>query len=262
MPLSSKEVEEIHHLQNDLTLLYRRVKAYVIASEKLLGDELLSVPAINEFRNAFDHERRVAAVVHGVNFDGQKNSGLSELDYCKTNLNKAMAHIYRAGYDALEAIALSYIREIDRIADEVRRTTMIQVIPDYSERIVVRRNAAMQIHDHARANKDVETIDLSGQYFDKYEEAVETFKELADLLTVHLPELYAVDQERNKEFQPVSRGAKAAVWTLAITVVMLVIAIAGLYLSGEDRTPDDGKILSTDPPAAPTVELEEGASPP
>ena len=64
MGLTANEKKEIETELAQLVQLYRRVKLYLFASEKVSGGNRISAPAINELRNAFEHHMRVAAVMY------------------------------------------------------------------------------------------------------------------------------------------------------------------------------------------------------
>jgi hypothetical protein len=102
MALSTEEEETLKRGFAELVILYRRTKRFIFASEKISGDNRLSAPAINELRNAFEHTMRVSAVMYASIETGPTESGLTPCQYCERNLDKAMGHVYRAAYDALD----------------------------------------------------------------------------------------------------------------------------------------------------------------
>jgi len=101
---TSEQQQDLSAKHKHLISLYKEVKPYVIASEKAAGrlgaglgpkdprdvslGDRLSIVAINELRNAFDHEMRAQAVWQGCS-EVPKESGLSAFDYCMTNLRTA-----------------------------------------------------------------------------------------------------------------------------------------------------------------------------
>jgi len=161
MPLSEQERESLDRKQREFIRLYFKVKRYIIDSEKALAGNKLSMPAINELRSALDHEMRTQSVIRGVS-KAPTDGGLSEFGYCETNITKAIGHIYRAGYDALDVISLSIAEDVLKTIDSFSRTTTVTVFSNYSDEIRLPLEKAMEICGEAKARKDVEADD-SGQ---------------------------------------------------------------------------------------------------
>lgn len=192
MSLSELEKQQFELKQKDLVPLYFKVKRYVITSEKVSNGGKLSVPAINELRNAFDHAMRAIAVFHGA---AKPADGMSEFDYCITNVSKASGHIYRAGYDALDVISLALTNDIKRLIESVRRTTLVAVIPNYSTEIREPVENAISTCDAAKATKDIEIDGADPQNFAQYEHAIKILFDAKERLYKVLPELERVEGE-------------------------------------------------------------------
>ena len=85
---------------------YFVVKELIIKAENLEKEKRLPINAINELRNALDHIMRVLAKEFKV-YDGNVN--------IQQNLIEALEHIYRAGYDACDVIAITLLEEIENL---------------------------------------------------------------------------------------------------------------------------------------------------
>jgi hypothetical protein len=240
MSLTAAEKTEIEHGFAELTSLYHRVKLYVITSEKVSGENRLSAPAINELRNAFDHLMRIHAVLYAGALDGPQQATLSPLVYCQHNLSKAVGHVYRAGYDALDIISLSLLDSIERIRDGVSRLTLVTVFPNYSVELRQPLERAIQQCDVAKAGKDVEDNRSIGQHFATYEEAIGVLKGVNDRYSVALPDLKAIEDERrraeNEKIRVESEGLRQykkqrnlAYWGIILTIVLGILAVVATW---------------------------------
>lgn len=221
---SPGEAAELLSLYKRFVSLYRTVKSHVIASEKCDREGRLSLPAINEFRNALDHDMRVRGVTILRDLSGPDRADIAPFEYCKQNISKAIGHIYRAGYDALDVISFSLLDEIGRLCDSVSQTTLVAVIPGYGSVIRSRLQDATKMCNAAKANKDVESDNVAEQHFRSYEQAIETLSEVKHTLEEHLPELRRVDAESSQAY------LRQRNWTIGIGLASIVISILLTWL--------------------------------
>lgn len=229
MPLSDTEAGQYRKQLTEFIELYRRVKFYVIASEKAAEGDKISLPAINELRNAFDHLMCASAVYYGLSTVPPESGALQAYDYCHTNMSKGMGHLYRAGYDVLDVISLSRTSDIQRILASVRHTTLVAVFHSYSADIRMPLEQAVAACDKAKASKDVESNDAGQQHFQKYEEAIRTLDQVRARLYDNLPELTKVDQEKKQEKEKDSRTQRN--WAIVGMVAAIIVAAITLFLS-------------------------------
>ncbi len=159
MALTQQQDESLTRLSKQLVMLYRGVKGDVICSEKLSKRTAISAPAVNELRNAFDHNMRADAVWrHGASVpDGVESDAFR---YCEKNIEKAIGHVYRAGYDAFDIISLDKIQRIKRYLDDFRITTLHTVIDDYTGKIRKPFRAAIESCNNAKLGKDIEPREI------------------------------------------------------------------------------------------------------
>ncbi|MBN1343266.1 MAG: hypothetical protein JXQ73_11335 [Phycisphaerae bacterium] len=253
MDLTEEQHKEVKQAYATLTKLYMRVKGYVIASEDLetlseasedetlAGQECLSVAAINELRNGFDHDNRVKAVLLLGDNSGAEKAKLGPYEYCVKNVNKAIGHVYRAGYDALEIVYLHESSEIVRLLDGFRMSTLATVMPDYAEAIHAKRDAARELHKKAKSFKDVESEKLleEGQlgegfsvHFDNYEKAVAILDALVQTLHGKLPVLQQVEEEKERDLEGQLRTARSQRnWALIGILATVVLAAIGILVT-------------------------------
>ena len=228
--MTPEQEKQLVALSRQIVALYVEVKKHVVTSEKLSPGARVSVPALNELRNAFDHYMRAEAVWrHGVN-PGQ-GAEQDPLKYCEKNLQKSLGHVYRAGYDALDILALNRIRQIEKYVDSYRISTLHTVIADYAVRIRQSFEEGVQQCDGAKQGKDVEPerVDQHPVYFAEYKASLEKLDSVLRVLHSYDKDLVAVEAEANAGDTRASKDyLKQRNWALigiAATVVTAIIAI-------------------------------------
>jgi len=225
MSFSEEENSKIDAKLSELISLYDKVKKYIIASEKASAENKLSIPAINELRNAFDHHMRASAIRLQVRRVPEE-SGMSEMAYCTSNIDKAVGHIYRAGYDALDVISLCLMTDIKKIVESVSRTTLVADFAGYSQEIRIPLETAMSTCDAAKLSKDVKENGAGQAHFSRYESAIQELTAIKEKLYGRLPELNAVEAERKATDTKLNSHFKKE-RNIAI-VVAIIIAIISL----------------------------------
>ena len=241
MNLTQEDNDSLTALSKQLVTLYKDVKAYVISSEKLSKDSRISVPALNELRNAFDHNMRADAVWrHGEPLpDGVESDAFT---YCEKNIEKAIGHVYRAGYDALDIIALGKIRLIKKYVDSFRITTLHTVIEDYTGKIRKPFRTAIESCNDAKMGKDVEPkrIQDHPQFYGWYIQAIESLDSVLDVYESHEEDLLAAEQQVASSDQSqrdlARRQRNFAIWGMVLGILFgvgSIVASVILYYASQ-----------------------------
>ena len=221
--------EKLVVLSRQIAGLYIEVKKQVIASEKLSPGARVPVQALNELRNAFDHYMRTEAVWrHGIK--PGKGTVQDPSAYCEKNLQKALGHVYRAGYDALDVLTMNRIRQIEKYADSYQISTLHTVITDYAVRIRQPFEEAVQQCDGAKQGKDVEPehVDLHPGFFAEYKTALKKFDSVLDVLHAYDKDLIAVEKETcMREVEAATRYRKQRNYAF----VGFILAVIGIILT-------------------------------
>ena len=215
----------------ELISLYFEVKKLVIASENATRGNRLSIPAINELRNANDHLLRAFAVSYGVTPPPQEWKR-PPVEYCVKNIDKAIGHVYRAGYDALDIIAMGLTEGILSDFGGFSMATRVGVFADYARDIRIPLQKAAAICDEAKTLKDVEVFDTAREFFVGYKNVIEMLKSVRDLIDSRMPELVVVEAEAKAAEERHRRHAikMHAIWTVIGIVAAILIAIAIWYI--------------------------------
>lgn len=111
-----------------LAELYIQAKGLILYSEEIDPESRSNLQVIKELRDANDHLMRVVAARLADNLP----SGVNDVqNYCHSNLDKAIGHVYRAAFDALDGTILSLREKVAKILDAYPQEVIKAVIPEY-----------------------------------------------------------------------------------------------------------------------------------
>lgn len=224
--------DEIHRLETDCDRLlkkYFEVKEHVISSEKAVADlvtlqegprrERISVLAINELRNSFDHLMRAKNVWRDVrNLPG--SCSISPFEYCCKHIDKALGHVFRAGYDALDILTSARLEEINFLRRPFSIAMFLNILPDYAQTIRKPIEHAISQCNSAKLTKDVESSSQEHLSYQAYCSALKKLNEVRELLYEHLPELSNIHEEGEKQQLNSIRNIKKQ-RTIAIIIAVI-----------------------------------------
>jgi hypothetical protein len=202
---------------NSFIKFYFEVKELIAAAEREDLAQRLSVSAISELRSALDHLMRTHSVERGLKSEEEikADSGLSAAIYCTKNYEKAYGHLYRAGYDAYDCIAISMIDRIDRIINSVSRQAIYNVIPNAADSIIGPYRKARSLFTEAKVQKDVESHEQERKQFLIYEQANKELCDIKDRLINYEPQMIDYDEEEKKKAKKVTLKQRLFVVTVA-----------------------------------------------
>lgn len=162
--------EEYHNLAKHLSEIYKEVKAVMLLAEDEDLDQQVILTCINELRNAFDHTMK--AFYKGETF--------------ASNFKKAVGHLYRAGYDAYEVIAIFLIKSIQDVRQNFSYEAIISAYPEYYSKILPLIEKIKADKVKARSNKTVNDNFTAEQHFKDYEKLVTELSQAKEELNNHL----------------------------------------------------------------------------
>ena len=197
--MNTEQQGKLEKSYKEILEFYFWVKELIMSSERSDSEQRLSGAAINELRSAFDHIARAHGVMYGVGVNNEKsiseNNGIDAFAYCDKNLDKAFAHLYRAGYDAYDVISIEFRDNIKAILKELPSDILYRVIPDASEEIIQKGDEARELLIKAKMEKDVQDRKNEEEAYKKYESANALLKEVLNRLQKAEPEMSKLYQE-------------------------------------------------------------------
>jgi len=145
MKFTTQENELLEQLCRE----YIKTKELVSKAEEIDYNSGANIQINKEFRDALSHLIRVLGDI--LLTKGKKKK--KEPDYYAANIDKAIGHIYRAGYDAIDGIAIS-LRENINLISRFSSSVITHVIPNYAEKIAKLDSFHESLIRH-KENKDI-----------------------------------------------------------------------------------------------------------
>lgn len=108
-----------------LDKLYQDVKSIILYSEEIDPTSSCNLQIIKELRDAFDH---LMTVIHSHLVD--QTIETDEIN-SRSNIDKAIGHVYRAGFDACDGTIISLKDLIEREFNKYHYDVIMEVIKDY-----------------------------------------------------------------------------------------------------------------------------------
>ncbi|HUS75347.1 MAG TPA: hypothetical protein VMY43_04995 [Methanothrix sp.] len=207
--------EEEADILEKIAKLYDYEKGLMIYAEELADESF--IPAINEIKDAFDHLMRVFSVKFGLR---ERDS-----EYVNDNLDATFRHLYRATFDLLDFIRLLQKERIYETVKDFSRETLVEVFPEYYNKIVPEIENAMQKIPRYKSEKDIGNPNLES--VKSYVEIIEGTKQHFTKISEMMPSL--VDYENRKKNEERNRNIKQ----YAIKLVLVIVsALLGYLLAG------------------------------
>jgi hypothetical protein len=171
----------------DLFELYEEVKKIILLAEYEISQQYL-VASANELRSALDHIMRT----------------IGDRSTLFKNFDKAKGHIYRAGYDAYEILAIAKINEIKKIKEQFSYNAIVAVYSKYLTDVLPQLEIAKQELVFARGHKDIQPKDIDAthekKYFTNFGIIVAKLTELADDINKYIPSFKEAQRHRRIDF--------------------------------------------------------------
>ena len=157
-------------LSRKLSEIYLEIKSIMLLSEDEDWNQHVTLTCINELRNAFDHIMKTFS----------KGESLEE------NFDKAIGHIYRAGFDAYEVISIFLIKHIQDIRKHFSFEAIDTAYPDYYKKVIPTIEKIKLAKVKARNNKTVNRNITPEEHFKEYEESVKNLVKLKEEMDLHI----------------------------------------------------------------------------
>lgn len=200
--------------------VYFFVKELLLYNEVIDPEGYTSPQILNELRNAYDHINR--ALRKKLNPDNP-DSTKSDEEYVSQNLDKAIGHVYRACYDALDWLSLNVREEIQESLAPYSHETINTVIPNYysglRKEIINYEEKISQL----RANKDIASLDQNSLV--EYTEIVKNLQSIRKQINDSMESLSEYEEKRNCEMRKMNytitmRDIGVALFTLFLGTVI------------------------------------------
>ncbi len=203
-----------------ITELYQRTKLLIIKAEEFDRESKTKIGAFDELRHAFDHLMRIFSLKFKLRDDIENPK-----EYSSENLGKAFGHVYRAGYDALDWLNISYFKKIDNLLKKFHREDIRDAIPHYYPNVQIRLIEIKKKIVEYRSQKDVGTLETN--LFNGYIEKIKELDEYYEEIIAKQEQLISIKRKRIKE---TIFGIPFLIGTF-IGIIGIIIAIITILIS-------------------------------
>jgi hypothetical protein len=186
---------------HEIKELYIEVKEAIILAENFDPSNDVLLSPLTEIRNSLDHIMR----------------SLIYTDKVDIELDEAKEHLYRAGYDAYEVLAINVAQTIVKIIEEYEVEIISSVFPKYYSEIKPNLVDIQVELGEARAHKRLNP-DTGTKSFTPYKEKISTLIKQLKACQGHVPSLQS--EKRKKR----SKDRKALFIAISTGVLIGIIA--------------------------------------
>lgn len=228
-----KDKNNILEQIRNITELYIVVKETIIFFEETNPEQKSDIQPINELRNAFDHFMRVSAAWLEIKIPNE-NDKFTTTEYMQLHLDKCFSHVYRAGYDTADFLALTIKDQITNVLEKYSPEDIKSAIPEYYSIIkpaIIEINSAIA---DFRSKKDV--ANLKPSHLINYIAEIKTLVNHYKTVTKAIPSLSELKEKRTKE----KNKNELYDWTKRI-IIGLIILVFGIIIGAnkKDFSPKD-----------------------
>jgi hypothetical protein len=159
------EHEAFHKALQELNVLYAKTKDYILRAEELDPSCRSNISVFKEQRDALDH------VMRGMFEHFEKKGNSASDEYILQQISDAKGHLFRAAYDALDGMGVSYKLKLSKATKNIPNEAIAAVYPKYYEVIPEIEKVEERIVQH-RKNKDQRRTTI--EELDAYCSSIET----------------------------------------------------------------------------------------
>ncbi|MDD4431471.1 MAG: hypothetical protein PHF61_08745 [Bacteroidales bacterium] len=220
MPTISFDSDETNQLMEMLDV-YFFVKELLLYNEVIDPEGYTSPQILNELRNAYDHVNR--ALRKKI---GSENLGVtvkSGEEYVSQNIDKAIGHVYRACYDALDWLSLNMRQEIQENLAPYSHETIKAVIPNYYSELRIKMIDHEEKISELRAGKDIAS--LNQESLVEYTEIVKNLQDIRKQINNSLESLSEYEEKRNSEIHKVNHTTTMRDFGIALFIFAVGVII-------------------------------------
>lgn len=186
--------------------LYRKIKPLIILAEEIDPEKRTLMSVFDQLRHSYDHFLRVFyRKIKG-------NNG----DYIITNLNSSLSHLYRAGWDTLDWLNISYYELITDLIKKYHSDIIYKVIPEYYTTLRGKIESIKKEIAEYRTTKDIGNIDNVN--FDNYIQKIERMAEMYELIYQKEISLIELEKERKRE---ILKDPRTIIAILGISIAII-----------------------------------------
>lgn len=229
-------VEDIYGMEEEIwrriVAIHNAAKAMILLAEEESSDHDALVQPMNEQRNALEHIIRAQARNLGMSEDEPVES-VPVKEYISENLKKALAHEYRAFFDAADNVSMDLAEGVARMLEPYDALCIRQGLPEYHAKT---RRQILELHQaiaKVRGEKDI-TKGTEFQDIDDYKVIIKELLKFSYAIGDAIPIIAESQKVKNKE-------SFTRKWTLRIMVIIAVVtSVIATWTNWDKIGPKDG----------------------
>jgi hypothetical protein len=239
LSFSANEKDRIKRLAD----AYIQAKALVLYAEEIDPSARSNIQPIKELRDAYDHIMLLAISKAYPHEAGRK---LTQ-EECLGNIEKAIGHVYRASFDALDGVVLSLKELIARELCRFPADILSQVLPDYWDIKIELQRLVDQV---AKYREQKSLSEGRNELLDKYFKDVDRIRRVYDRILHSGPALEEALRESGKKAKR-EKASQLKIRILGGLVVALIIWVVTLLYHSYTSHPPQATphVDSTEMPA-------------
>lgn len=200
---------------NEIKELYIEVKEAIILAENFDPSSEVYLSPLNELRNTLDHILR--SLIYADKMDNE--------------LDEAKEHLYRAGYDAYEVLAINVGAEIIKTVERYEADVISTVFPTYYTEVrPLLIDAKLELAD-TRAHKRLNPISGT-KSFTPYKEKISNLIKQLKICNEHIPSLLSLKEKIKNEEKKAVKKDRRKFWINILTglIIGIITAAAGIWV--------------------------------
>ncbi|MCX6930783.1 MAG: hypothetical protein NT154_47410 [Verrucomicrobia bacterium] len=177
----------------------------------------------NELKNAYEHLVRAKANELGL------AGGPPDASYISANLEKVLAHEYRAFYDICDWVSMTLRKQMIDLLGPYDNETINTVVPNYYSDLRPKLDKLCTDIGNLRSSKDIALGHVIHDHVTAYTKIIDTLIESLSKITSSIP---ALEEHKKRKAVAEARGArKVQTWGIikGVFLVLLGVALALLF---------------------------------
>jgi hypothetical protein len=187
--------------------LYAKTKGYILRAEEIDPSLRSNIAVFKEQRDGLDHIMRAVSEYLDKGSAGDK-------DYVCKQFEDAQGHFYRAAYDALDGMGISYKLRINQVVSKFSIQAILTGYPDYASALDAIDAVDERIIQH-RNNKDQRRTTLAD--LDDYFDSIKTIDLHSKAILRRVPFIRQVERAEKR---------KAVIFLVLLPIGIAVMLIA------------------------------------
>ncbi len=173
----------------EIKVLYAKTKGYIIRAEEVDPTLRSNIAVFKEQRDGLDH------IIRAVSEYLDKGDAADKSYVCQ-QFKDAEGHLYRAAYDALDGMGISYKLRLNQVVSDFPIQAILAAYPEYADALEAIDAVEERVVEH-RNSKDQRRTTLSE--LDEYFATIKTVDKHSKAILRRVPFIRQLDRSENRK---------------------------------------------------------------